>query len=230
MPHAKVLRCQQPALRVHGRLLSRSGGDREVRGGSREAGLLRRRRPAAVGCDPGDADERSGGRVHGGGRRLRPEPRDQDRHQERARRKFYADDQRARAHPVRRADHGHRDQRSGDHRHDPRRQAGRARGRSDRGRDGCGRNPDDDGRADVRRLGRLLPRALRQLSDPDGAGTARREGCARHRAGPPRDGDQGQRLQILQRISPARPARRSTTRCRRRSSSSIWPTSASCPT
>ena len=32
----------------------------------------------------------------------------------------------------------------------------------------------DDGRADLRRLGRLLPRALRQLPGPDGARRARR--------------------------------------------------------
>ena len=53
----------------------------------------------------------------------------QVRYQEYARGELHADQQRARPHPRRRADHGDGDQRPGDDGHPARRQAGRPRGR-----------------------------------------------------------------------------------------------------
>ena len=62
---------------------------------------------------------------------------------------------------------------------------------------GADETADHGGRADLRRLGRLLPGALRQLPDPDGAGRARRQRPAADGAADPRHGRQGQRLRVL---------------------------------
>ena len=64
----------------------------------------------------------------GGGRRLSGRPRHRHRHQEHARGELRADQQRARPHSGRRADHGDGDQRPVVDRHSPRGEAGRARG------------------------------------------------------------------------------------------------------
>ena len=82
---------------------------------------------------------RTGGQLAGFlaiGRRLPRRPRHHHRHQEHPGGKLRADQQRARPHPGRRADHGDRDQRSVDDRHSPRGQAGGTRGRSHRRRHG----------------------------------------------------------------------------------------------